>query len=76
MKTGNLRGQMQVYDKPIFLFYAEHTYITGESIGFTEVWFESVQKALDNLFADMGDHVIRMLWHPLFVHSYSRHRLS
>ncbi len=58
VKTGNLRGQMQVYDKPIFLFYAEHTYITGESIGFTEVWFESVQKALDNLFADMGDHVI------------------
>lgn len=28
VKTGNLRGQMQVYDKPIFLFYAEHTYIT------------------------------------------------
>lgn len=58
VKTGNLRGQMQVYDKPIFFFYAEHTYITGESIGFTEVWFETVQKALDNLFADMGDHVI------------------
>lgn len=58
VKTGNLRGQMKVYDKPTFLFYDIRTYMTAERIGIDAGWLEQVRKALDNLFADMGDHIV------------------
>lgn len=58
IKTNSMRTQMQIYSKPFFLFYAPRTFITAESIGFDDAWFEAAQKALDNLFADMGDHVV------------------
>lgn len=58
IKTNGMRTQMQIYSKPTFLFYAPRTFITAESIGFDDAWFATAQKALDNLFADMGDHVV------------------
>lgn len=58
MKTGNLRGIMRVYEEPIFFFYDEHVYMTAESMAMNDEWFESVQKALNKLFDDMGDHVV------------------
>ena len=58
IKTNGMRTQMQIYSKPAFLFYAPRTFITAESIGFDDAWFATAQKALDNLFADMGDHVV------------------
>lgn len=58
IKTGNLRGQMQVYEKPIFLFYDEHVYITAESLKINDEWLATIRKALDRLFADMGDHIV------------------
>ena len=61
LKTGNLRGMMQVYTKPTFLFY-EHdpktTYITAESIGIDNEWLLQVRNSMDLLFEDMGDHVV------------------
>lgn len=58
IKTGNLRGQMHIYDKPIFFFYDVETYITAESMGIDETWLCQTRQALDRLFADMGDHVV------------------
>ena len=59
IKTGNLRGQMKVYEKPIFLFYEPGvTYITVESIGINRAWLTKVSQKLDRLFNDMGDHVV------------------
>lgn len=58
IKTGNLRGQMRVYEKPIFMFYDTETYITVESMCIDDSWFHQVRKALACLFVDMGDHVV------------------
>lgn len=58
IKTGNMRGQMQLHEKPVFFLYGERSYMSGESIGFSDAWFETAQQALDRLFADMGDHVV------------------
>lgn len=58
IKTGNLRGQMRVYEEPIFLFYDARMYITVETMGIDDKWLAKVQKALCNLFADMGDHIV------------------
>lgn len=59
IKTGNLRnGIMHVYDKPTFLFYAYHVFVLSECLRINDEWLNAVKKALDRLFADMGDHVI------------------
>lgn len=58
LKTGNLRGIMKVYEKPIFFFYDDHAYITAESMGMDQAWFDAVKRALQQLFADVGDHVV------------------
>lgn len=58
IKTGNLRGQMQIYDKPIFLFYDVHTYMTAESMGINEAWLREVSRVLDALFTEVDDHIV------------------
>lgn len=58
IKTGNLRGQMQVYDKPIFLFYDVHTYMTAESMGIDKAWLQEVSRVLNALFTEAGDHIV------------------
>ena len=66
VKTGNLRGLMKVYTEPYFLFYDSGTYILAESMKINEDWFAVVQKALDNLFEDMGDHIVLRDIQPLW----------
>ncbi len=58
VKTGNLRGQMQVYSKPIFLFYAPGQFLYAPSMEMDNHWFSAVRDALDKLFEDMGDHMV------------------
>ena len=58
MKTSDLRGIMKVYEKPIFFFYDDHAYIMAESMGMDQAWFDAVRHALNQLFADVGDHVV------------------
>lgn len=58
LKTGNLRGQMRVYDKPAFLTYDSEHFITSESMGIKKSWLNKVSGALNNLFSDMGDHIV------------------
>ena len=58
VKTGNLRGQMQVYSQPIFLFYASGQFLYAPSCGMDDKWFSMVKNALEELFEDMGDHMV------------------
>lgn len=58
IKTGNLRGQMRIYEKPVFLFYDAETYILAESMCIDDSWLQRAREALARLFADMGDHVV------------------
>ena len=58
VKTGNLRGQMQVYSRPIFLFYAPGQFLYAPSMDMDDHWFSIVKDALDKLFEDMGDHMV------------------
>lgn len=58
VKTGNLRGQMQVYSKPIFLFYAPGQFLYAPSMEMDDHWFSAVRDALGELFEDMGDHMV------------------
>ena len=58
VKTGNLRGQMQVYSRPIFLFYAPGQFLYTPSMDMDNRWFSVLKDALDKLFEDMGDHMV------------------
>ena len=58
VKTGNLRGLMKVYTHPVFMFYDKGQFILGDSMKINQEWFSAVSKALDNLFDDMGDHMV------------------
>jgi len=58
IKTSSMWQQMKAYDKPIFLFYEHDTYISTESIGIDDTWLRQVRIAVDNLFADVGDHIV------------------
>ena len=58
VKTGNLRGQMQVYSRPIFLFYAPSQFLYAPSMKMDDHWFSAVGDALGKLFEDMGDHLV------------------
>ena len=64
LKTGNLRGVMQVYTKPIFLLYNGNEFILTESMNIDAQWLSVMNNALDKLFADLGDHVILRDIHP------------
>lgn len=58
VKTGNLRGQMQVYHQPIFFFYDSGEFAYSGSMQIDEQWFATIASALEKLFEDMGDHVV------------------
>ena len=59
VKTGNLRGGlMKVYTEPSFLFYDEGVFLEAKCIRMDYAWFSEVKSALDNLFNDLGDHIV------------------
>ena len=58
VKTGNLRGLMKVYTHPVFMFYDKGQFILGESMKIDGEWLSIARKAIDNLFDDMGDHIV------------------
>lgn len=58
MNTNGLRQTMRIYNQPIFFIYGGGTLLYSESMGMDEDWFDTVRKALENLFADLGDHVV------------------
>lgn len=66
--TGNLHVQMKMYDKPIFLFYAEHEYALAETMGINNGWLLLVKRAFDKLFMDMGDHVVLRNIQPVWYY--------
>lgn len=66
IKTGNLRGQMQLGYKPIFFYYSSEEIISAESMGIDEAWLDQAEKALKRLFADVGDHVVLRSINPIW----------
>ncbi len=58
MKSGNLRVQMKIGSEPIFFYVTSEKLITSASMNIDEAWLNKVRRALQNLFNDMGDHVI------------------
>lgn len=66
--TGNLHVQMKIYDKPIFLFYAEHEYVLAETMGINNGWLLLAKRAFDKLFMDMGDHVVLRNIQPVWYY--------
>lgn len=66
IKTGNLRGQMQLGYKPIFFYYSSEEILSAESMQIDEAWLEQAGKALGRLFADVGDHVVLRSINPIW----------
>lgn len=58
IKTGNLRGQMQIGAKPIFFYYSSDDIITAESMHIDGEWLTQIKNALQRIFSDSGDHII------------------
>ena len=58
ISSGNMRGFMKLYTHPIFLLYDKGQIIYGESMKIDDAWFSTIRGALDNLFYDMGDHIV------------------
>jgi len=60
LKTGNLRGQMQLYSdsNPVFLLYDSNVFISVESMHIDANWYQAMNKAFKRLFDDLGDHII------------------
>ena len=58
IKTGNLRMQMRLGLEPKFFFYQPGTIISAKSMKIDNLWKESVGRALDKLFNDVGDHIV------------------
>ena len=58
IKTGNLRMQMRLEQEPKFFFYQPGTIISAKSMKIDNLWKESVGRALDKLFNDVGDHIV------------------
>ena len=66
IKTGNLRGQMQIGIEPYFFYYSSDDIITSESMHIDGSWLNQSQKALTRLFEDMGDHVVLRSINPIW----------
>lgn len=66
IKTGNLRGQMQLGYKPIFFYYSSEEIISAESMGIDNAWLDQAEKALQRLFADVGDHMVLRSINPIW----------
>jgi len=58
IKTGNLRGQMQIGVKPLFFYYSSVDLVLVESMHIDQAWLEQAARALKRLFADVGDHIV------------------
>lgn len=58
VNVGNLRNQMRMWTEPIFFFYDNDVIATAEALHIDENWIKSVQKSLEVLFDDVGDHMI------------------
>lgn len=58
VNVGNLRNQMRMWTEPIFFFYDNDIIATAEALHIDENWIKSVQKSLEVLFDDVGDHMI------------------
>ena len=58
IKTGNLRAQLKLYDKPFFLYYEAGVLVLAKILQIDEKWLDMVRAALDKLFSDVGDHII------------------
>ena len=58
IKTGNLRMQMRLGQEPKLFFYQPGTIISAKSMKIDNLWKESVGRALDKLFNDVGDHIV------------------
>lgn len=66
IRTGNLRGQMQLGIKPIFFYYSDEEIISAESMRMDEDWLAQAGKAFQRLFADVGDHVVLRSINPIW----------
>lgn len=53
-----IRGQLQMYTKPVFLAYGSGEFILSELMGIDDAWLARVRQALDKLFADAGEYVV------------------
>ena len=58
IKTGNLRAQLKLYDKPCFLYHEAGVLVLAKILQIDEKWLDMVRAALDKLFSDVGDHII------------------
>ena len=66
VKIGNLRVQMQLGDKPRFLYYSGEEIISAESMQINEAWLDQAGKALKRLFENEGDHVVLRSINPIW----------
>lgn len=58
IKPNNLRVQMEIGNKPIFFYCTSEVLITAESMQIDNEWIEKAKRALNNLFSDVGDHIV------------------
>lgn len=66
LRTGNLRGQMQIGVKPCFFYCTGEEIISAESMRMDEEWLDQAEKALKRLFADVGDHIVLRAINPIW----------
>lgn len=66
IKTGNLRGQMHIYDEPTFLYYEEGVLIYMGNVNINDEWKNIIHIALDKLFEDVGDHIVLREIQPIW----------
>ena len=66
IKTGNMRGQMQIGSKPEFMYYSSKEIITKESMNINKAWLKHAEKAIARLFDDVGDHIVLRDINPIW----------
>lgn len=66
IKTGNMRGQMQIGSKPEFMYYSSKEIITKESMNINGDWLKRAEKAFECLFDDVGDHIVLRDINPIW----------
>lgn len=66
IKTGNMRGQMQIGSKPEFMYYSSKEIITKESMNINGDWLKRAEKAFERLFDDVGDHIVLRDINPIW----------
>lgn len=66
VKTGNLRGQMQLGIKPVFFYYSSEEILYAGCMNIDAAWLDQAKKALERLFADVGDHIVLRSINPVW----------